>query len=365
MKWRALPGPGSFIDRVVERIRGGVSTVVATPSPAPPDIEAAITDLLNQDRWVVHRCNAESVREPLAWLTDQLYLQPESWVEWTTESLFERLSPSQVISIEGVTEETWDSWLGLLKDFEAASRRRSADERPVLLLFVRGVTRKRLQFAGAVSHVEVWTGVVGELDILVYVDQLVRERHDVARHHKLLIRQIAALALWDLELAEFLVERPSSEIFDAPNVLRAAGEAFEPRRAAIGSSWENGGLEKFDDQELLHPFVLMKNGDPRGELTRRVWAAQAAELLPLIEVRRRASAKSLERHIRCPFWIDHDRKVDTLEDLEIGSLAFAAHTHKAPAEMREKVQWLAECRNALAHLRVLSAFVALDARFHE
>lgn len=365
MKWRALPGPGSFIDRVIDRIRSGVSTIVATPSLAPPDIERAITDVLDQDRWAVHRCHADSVRDPLAWLTDQLYLEPESWVEWTTECLFERLSPSQVISIEGVTEESWDIWLGLLKDFEVASRRRPADERAVLLVFVRGVPQRRLQFSGAALHVEVWTGVLGELDTLIYVDQLMRERREVARHHKLLVRQIAALALWDLELAEFLVEQPYSEIFDALNVLQVAGKALESGRVAIDNTWEHGGMEKFDEQELLHPFVLMQNGDPRGELTRRLWAAQAAELLPLIEVRRRASAKSLQRHIRCPFWIDSDRKVDALDDLEIGSLAFAAHTHKAPPEMREKVQWLADCRNALAHLQVLDAFSALDSRLHE
>jgi hypothetical protein len=201
-------------------------------------------------------------------------------------------------------------------------------------------------------------------DTLVSVDQLVRHTREVTRHHKLIVRQIAALALWDLELAEFLVGQPVSELFDAPNVMRLAIEALKRRGFSIAATWEAGGADKFDDRELVHPFVLVEK-DPVGELTRRMWAAQAAELLPLIEVRRRASVNSLSRHIPCPFWIDSDRKVEALEELEIGSLAYAALTHKVPSEMRENVQWLAACRNALAHLQALDAAVALDSRLHE
>ncbi len=365
MKWRALPGPGKFIGQVIEQIRGGVSTIVATPFLVPTDFEDAFTDVLDQDRWVVHRCHAESGGDPLAWLTEQLYIVPESWVEWSAESLFERLSPSQVIAIDGVTAESWDVWRAFLRDFEVASRRRASDERAVLLIFVRGVPQKRLQFSGAALSLQMWTGIIGELDTLVYVDQLIRQRGEVVRHHKLVVRQIAALALWDLELAEFLVERPSSESFDALNMMRVAKEKMERRGFEVENTWENGGTDKFDDQELLHPFVLIESADLRGELTRRLWAAQAAELLPVIEVRRLASAKSLQRHIPCPFWIDSNRKVDALDELEIGSLAYAAHTHKAPTEIREKVQWLADCRNALAHLKVLGASIALDPRLHE
>ncbi len=365
MKWRALRGPGSFIDRVLEQVRSGVSTVVATPLLVPTEFEDAIIEVLDRDRWNVKRCHFDSTDEPLMWLTDQLYLEPQSWVDWSVESLFEHLSPSQVVAVHGVTDANWDDWRAFLRDFEVASRRRASDERAVLLVFARGVPQKRLQIAGAALALEVWTGVLGELDALVYVDQQLRMSHDITRHHKLIVRQISAIALWDLELAEFLVDQPSSDLFDVLEVLQAAQKALRYRGFEVAAQWEQGGTDSFDGVELLHPFVLAARGDPDGELKRRLWAAQAAEILPLIELRRREIAKSLQRHIPCPFWIDSDRKVSALDELEIGSLAYATHTHRVAGDVRERVQWLADCRNALAHLQVLSASVALDSRLHE
>jgi hypothetical protein len=365
MKWRALPGPGSFINRVLEHVRSGVSTVVATPLLVPQAFEDAITSVLDQDRWSVQRCHFNSQQDPLTWLTDQLYFEPASWVDWSIESLFERLSPHQVIAIDGVTDVNWAAWRAFLRDFEVASRRRASDERAVLLLFARGVPQKRLQIAGAALALEVWAGVFGELDMLVYVDQQLRMSREAPRHHKLIVRQIAALALWDLELANVLVEHPSSDLFNVSDILQAARKALQHRGFEVAGSWEQGGIDSFDGVELVHPFVLIEQGDPRGELKRRLWTAQAAELLPLIELRRRDVARSLQRHIACPFWIDSDRKVNALDELEIGSLAYAAHTHKVAGQVRETVQWLADCRNALAHLQVLSAPMALDSRLHE
>jgi hypothetical protein len=365
MRWRALPGPASFIDRVHEHIRSGVSTVVASPLLVPAEFEHAITDVLDQDRWSVQRCHADSVDDPLVWLTDRLYIEPETWIDWSVERLFERLSPSQVIAIDGVTGTNWELWRAFLRDFEVASRRRASDERAVLLVFVRGVPQKRLQINGAALHLEIWAGVFGDLDTLIYVDQRLRELREFDRHHKLIVRQIAALALWDLQLAEFLMEQPVSEVFNVREVMRAAREALQHRGFKVENGWEYGGIDSCDGVELLHPFVLVDTGDAEEELKRRLWAAQAAELMPLIELRRRASANSLQRHIACPFWIEGDRKVDALDELEIGSLAYAAHTHRAPTEIREKVQWLADCRNALAHLQLLSASKALDSRLHE
>ena len=345
MKWRSLPGPAGFIDSVLQQIRDGVSVVVAAPTLAPLGLEDAFVESLQHDRWLVQRVTVDSQDDPLKWLTERLYLEPERWVGWSVEKMFERLSTGQVIVVDGVTDTNWEAWRTLLRDFEVASRQRASDERALLLIVVRGVPRKRLQTAGAALDLKIWTGVVGELDTLTYVDQRLRSSRKPNRCHKLIVRQISALALWDLDLAAFLADQPESDTFDIQKVLQAARQSLVLDDAPMGAGWERGGSDHFDGVEMSHPFVLVERGDPDDELRRRLWTAQAAELLPLIEVRRRELIRRLERHVPCPFWIDGKRQIRSLDELEIGSLAYVTQTHGIQGDLRECAEWLASCRN--------------------
>jgi hypothetical protein len=56
--------------------------------------------------------------------------------------------------------------------------------------------------------------------------------------------------------------------------------------------------------------------------------------------------------------------VRSLEELEIGSLAHVVRTQGLRGELRERAEWLADCRNELAHLKILNATDALDSRIH-
>ena len=364
MKWRSLPGPAGFIDSVLQQIRDGVSVVVAAPTLAPTGLEDALVESLQHDRWLVQRVAVDSQEDPLKCLTERLYLEPERWVGWSVEKMFERLSAGQVIVVDGVTDTNWEAWRTFLRDFEVASRQRASDERALLLIIVRGVPRKRLYASGAALDVKIWTGVVGELDTLTHVDQRLRSGRKPNRCHKLIVRQISALALWDLDLADFLADQPESDLFDIQKLLQAARQSLVLDDAPMGAGWELGGSDHFDGVEMSHPFILVERGDPDDELKRRLWTAQAAQLLPLIEVRRRELVRRLERHVPCPFWIDSKRRILSLEELEIGSLAYVAQTHGIQGELRESAEWLAGCRNTLAHLRLLSGRDALDSRLH-
>lgn len=364
MKWRSLPGPAGFIDSVLQQLRDGVSVVVAAPTLAPSGLVDAFVELLQHDRWLVQRVTVDSQDDPLKWLTERLYLEPERWVGWSVERMFERLSAGQVIVVDGVTDENWDDWRTLLRDFEVASRQRASDERALLLTIVRGVPRKRLHAGGAALDMKLWTGVVGEFDTLTYVDQRLRDGRKPSRCHKLIVRQISSLALWDLDLADFLAKQPESDMFDIQRLLQAARQALSLDGASMGVGWERGGSDHFDGIEMSHPFVLLERGDPDNELGRRLWTAQAAELLPLIEVRRRDLIRRLERLVPCPFLIDGKRQIRSLGELEIGSLAYVTQTHGIKGELRECAEWLANCRNTLAHLRLLTGREALDTRLH-
>ena len=318
------------------------------------------------------RLSFDSQEDPLEWLTESLYMEPDSWVGWNVERFIKGLSARQVIAIDGVTDSNWDRWRILLRNFEVASRQLPADDRPVLLIFARGIPQKRLGISGAACVLMTWLGKIGELDMLTYVDQRLRARRQPLRHHKLVVRQIAGLALWDLALADYLADQPENDLFEVDLVMSMARNALTSWGPEIGPSWERGGVEEFDRVLMLHPFVLHVQGDPTDELNRRVWTAQSAELLPLIEVRRRDLVKELERKIRCPFWIDRkiagqsstQEIVNSLDELEIGVLAHVIRVQNIRGEYREKAEWLSRCRNKLAHLNPLSGREALDSRLH-
>lgn len=365
MKWQDLPGPARFVESVLQQIRNGISVAVATPSLVPTGLEDAFVEPLMHDRWNVRRVTVDSAEDPLRYLTQQLYLEPEQWVGWNVERLFDQLPQGHVIVIDGVTSVSWDTWRIFLRDFEVASRQRASDERALLLVFVRGVQRKRLQVFGGALATHIWFGVLGELDTLIYVDQRLRSSRTLASHHKLIVRQIAALALWDLDLADYLVDQPEGDIFDAEAILQAGRVALRRDSEPMEATWEVGGMDSIDGVERSHPFVLLDQTDPGGELRRRLWAAQAAELLPLIEMRRRDLVQRLARYVPCPFWIDGGkRKVQSLDELEIGSLAYVTQTHGVRGDLRDRAEWLARCRNTLAHLGLLDSVDALSSRLH-
>lgn len=364
IKWQALPGPARYIEEVIQHLREGTHVVIAAPIFAYPLLERAFVEHLAHERWYKEHVSIDSNEDPLRCLTEKLYLEPKQWIGWSVEKLFSQIRPHYVIVIDGVTAENWDQWRLFLQEFEAVSRHSPSDERPVLLTIVRGVSQKRLQTKSVAATTIVWSGVFGELDALTYVDQQLRAYRKPARHHKLMVRQIAALALWDLELADYLVGQPEREVFNISGILKSARKALGYEGRVVEGNWESGGSDNFDGVELLHPFALLELGDPTKELNRRVWGAQAAELLPLIEMRRRELARRLERHIPCPFWIDGTRQVGSLDELEIGSLAYATKTQGVKGELRDKAEWLASCRNTLAHLSSLDDASAMDSRLH-
>lgn len=363
MRWETLPGPAGFIGSAIERLRDGVSVVVAAPYRGASGLEDAICNALDNDRWRVQRITAEPTEDPLRWVTEQLYMEPDQWLTWNVEKLCQGLSRGQVIAVQGVDRTDWEAWRTFLREFEVASRQRPSDERPMFLVVLRGVARKHLQLSGAALEVMIWSGVVGELDSIIYVDQRLRSLRKAPKHHKLIVRQIVALSLWDLQLADFLMTQPESSIFDVNVVLNASTSYLGKALMPISAEWEEGGSNEYDGERMLHPWILFAAGDPDKELVRRLWTAQAAELLPLIELRRRGLLKGLERDLKCPFMLN-DRLVNSLHELEIGALAHVARKNGLKGDLRDRTELLADCRNKLAHLSLLSSADALDSRLY-
>ena len=95
----------------------------------------------------------------------------------------------------------------------------------------------------------------------------------------------------------------------------------------------------------------------------RLWAAQASEMLPTIELQRRALALRMRDHLPMPIRLN-DENVKDLNDVEIGTLAFLACKYNLRNSIIQAANRLRRFRNKLAHLEPLNADEALELNSH-
>ena len=81
----------------------------------------------------------------------------------------------------------------------------------------------------------------------------------------------------------------------------------------------------------------------------RIWAAQVAVLLPLVERQRRWFVNAHRALWRLPHARKDGRQIRRMEDLEIGDLANQARSRALLGVNRERLDWLRRVRNRLAH----------------
>ena len=194
--------------------------------------------------------------------------------------------------------------------------------------------------------------------MLLYVSALLRKRSAIDSRTKIVSRIVAKLALWDFSLADQLVEQKAADFF-SPNDLIGKLAAIGEVTSILERTWESGGLQKYDGVEMLHPFVLAKDSVLAPIITKRVWAAQASELLPMLELQRSALAKRMQRLVPKVLNVDGEIVKD-LDDLEFGQLALVARQHKLGKELTRLTTKWQVFRNRLAHMRLLEEHEALD-----
>jgi hypothetical protein len=196
--------------------------------------------------------------------------------------------------------------------------------------------------------------------VFSYVIQIWRSKgHRIDAEAKLIARIVTRLALWDFDLIDRLLELDTRELFEPRKAIQAI-VALDPTLSRIGDTWEEGGVAEFDGDHLSHAVALLQAGDPKDELAMRVWAAQAAELLPALELKRRQLAKRMKSaRLPLPVIIDGEKFHDPL-DLEIGPLFHLARIHRLPADIIRIAEKFWCLRNKLAHLSPLGADEVLD-----
>ncbi|MGH8992269.1 MAG: hypothetical protein ACRDZ7_12230 [Acidimicrobiia bacterium] len=221
-----------------------------------------------------------------------------------------------------------------------------------------------IAFDGVLPHPDVtlavrwWWGVLGPLDVAVWVDDRVRSR-PVEEAVELAVAEVAGP---DLALAEELLvrwdgtmsglDRLVARWTDAnPHLAKlpsGGDERAGPRPpAGLLAAWAAGAVESWSGQLRRHVCAEMADD---GEAARtRAWLAQVARVFPLIERERtRLAAWVADRRARpAPGWETAD-----LGALEIGELyrwMGAHHWVTFSPKRRALLRWLRDARNDLAH----------------
>lgn len=357
-KW-ALPGPAGFVEAVLDALRDGANVVVGAPLNVSVALCHVLEDRVAED-WRVLGPVKPSGKAPLDDLFEALELVGEAPTRRSIASLMQSIDPSRVIVVTDLREPHWNFWARFIEDYANASRSVGPMDRSQLLVVAAGVPQSQLLKNAPALHSAIWDGVVGEVDVFGFVIRTwVRRGKRVDAYMKLLARIITRLALWDIDLAERLLEIDSRTLFDPTEALLAA-KAEATTYWPTEPSWEKGGWALFDGEPMEHSMVLADRADPNRELQMRLWAAQAAELLPILEIhRRRLAHRMKETRLRLPVEVNGELVHDLLE-VEIGPLMHISRSQRLPPDIVRLAEKYWRLRNKLAHLEPLDADEATD-----
>lgn len=358
-RW-SLPGPAGFLEQVFEAVRAGSNMVIAAPSAVVQPLAYELEDRLAEEWRVTGPLIARAGKKPIDELYDLLELPGGQSIRRSVASFMSALDRKRLVFVLGVGARNWPEWRRFVEDYASASRAVGAMDRTQILLFTDGIGKSQLPTEAPALAPLVWDGHVGEADVFSYIMAAWRRRgRRIDGECKVLARTITNLALWDFDLVDALIELDPHDLFDPAEAIRMI-VSRQDTWANIGPSWEQGGAADFDGRPCTHAVVVFNGGDRESELSMRVWAAQAAELLPALELKRRELAKRMrDARLPLPATLNGERIHDAA-DIEIGPLLHLARVNRMPPHIVRAAEKYAGLRNKLAHLTPLTAAEALD-----
>jgi hypothetical protein len=300
-------------------------------------------------------------QQPIDTLFDALRLEAGPHAERDCRLLLQRLDQTDIVVVEDVGPDDWPRWRDFAAEYERLSRNVDKYERPLLLLLAHGVPVAQLGLPAPALKICVLDHVVSEIDMLVYADMLLRQAGLAGTRRRLAAAAIARVAAWDTRVADLLGTLPVEELF-APQQALASMAAEMGWQAEDVPVWERGTLASIDGRQHVHAALLALN-DGRNELETRLWSAQAAIILPLVEQHRKAIVERIRHRLQMPRTVGGVQVIDPF-DLEIAELGRAAQQARVEWAVTDRIARLRYVRNRLAHLELLAPSDALDPALH-
>ncbi len=327
--WR-LPGPSRFIREMANDLDDGASVVLRFGRCIPP----GLADHLEQ------RCR----RRAYNWATVAACgaSRPLSLIRRTIapDTAFNGLGPCQqlvldeglqhsVFWIDGLTPDNWPHWRRFLLSY-AHSRRHAALNAcpPIFVAPLCGTGFEQADSTDIMLSYREFRDVIDrdDLQMLALQNRNAFSRSRTIR--SLFANTVADLAQWDPDLAQRLLDGGPDAALQPRPVLNSYAEE-QGWTADTPEAWAAGTLDGPRNRPVVHSALLLVQGRET-ELKRRLWAAQAAVLMPLLEERR---AELVHRHrdrFRLPFKTDLG-VIEKPEDLEFGPLVYYLSVHRDQA----------------------------------
>jgi len=348
MEYWTLPGADAFL----ESIRAAVledreNVIVALPEHAAPDMAEAFKTKLHAAR----------AKDPHHYMADGRELRDILYAAAgvsaldlpTVADLMQHMCESRPVIIDAITPDTAPPSLRFLQEYANASR--NVDRVNPLVVITVGVCRGELPDNAPKLTSIVWDSWMSEADVLAFIVYQWRlQERELNRRYRLCARIIGHLALWDITLVQrlmMLAENNWEYLFDPEQIL-----ACLETNATRPGTWEAGGLARFDGEMYKHLYTFAQGDERRNELVRRLWAAQAAYLLPVLENRRCELIQAMHNTGKLKFNAESGSDFYTAELRELMSLVNA---HSLPQALFRYADKLRRLRNQLAHLKPLSA----------
>ena len=350
-----LPGPSSFIDKIEHEIRDGWSVVARFPLGVPGGLEIELRKRLHPGytglewRSVDVGCSDE---HPLTVLRQRICphvgrLRVSTAAELANNSNFQ----GRLLWVENIRRSDWGRWVEVLVDYAEACRNVEPYRKTVFIVPLTGDVVEEEAPAGAALACHDFRDVVDSHDLFMFALSRAHTRVRHPERRSLLAHTVAQVAQWDWWLAEQLLVLPVERVLDPADALRD----YSQRRgwtSNVPRSWEMGTVDGPSERPIVHSSLLEISGESR-LVRRRVWTAQAAVLLPLIEERRNSIVPRCIRYLRLPVET-RDGLVDDALELDVGQLfAQLIDRRDTPVRLMERVRRLRYCRNELAHMRPL------------
>lgn len=346
----ALPGPARFLERVERSLREGVNVVARFPGHEQAGFKNQALTLLN-DFGKCSVVQAEPAEDPFDSLCRRFGSRlsragGENLLDLCEQEGFK----GRLIWIDGLEQLDpidWRTWRKFLADYAQASRSMREFERTLFVVSLEGVPPAEPPDRDVTLTTHDWRGVVGEMDLLFLAYERLGERNVSPAMRSLLAATVARVASWDLETAERMLDEKTDVILEPIRMLQSvACEKGWTTQTSVGWEFctESGAGSRH--------AALASLDDPPREIRRRLWSAQVAELLPLIDARRYEIVQ--EHRVTLGTHLRSDGDVTDPLDLDVGRLKGMVLRPGFNAGVKNHVERLHRWRNSLSHLELLS-----------
>jgi len=353
--WWSLPGPSSYVERIVGGLSDGQNSIVIIPKNETRGLRAAIQEKLEEIR-LFTSINFDYINQtglPPARYIHEIYEDDlDSTRVLNAKSLAELDSfCGKTVWIENVDINELHIWYDFLRQYQHACQCHEAYNRGTICLLVSQGTALGLPTQDVALTLHFWNGVVGRVDISTYIESVNKYTDSSHFLRRLKTAIVTELALSDIKLAIDLSAYSLKVLIDNPQIALLGDDIYKIRTnySTESADIENNMMLSIDGTMLKHSSVLALEGN-FDEIKRRVWAAQIAVLFPALEQARiRLLNDDVNGFLSLPFSNGYE-EINELFGLELGHIWFQIKCQTVPSTLKTLVYNLRKMRISLAHL---------------